>query len=407
MKIGLLERVLIGFVVGVIVGAIVGPAASSIKFFGDIFIRLLQMLVIPLVFSTLAVGVAGVGGVKLGRVFGKTLFFYYITCIFALIIGLTMANAFNVGTGITLGELAQMEIQTPPPFRDVILNIIPTNIVDAMARATMLQVVFFAIVFGIAMGWAGQASEMVKSLLQSIADTMYKMVSMVLLYAPIGVFALMAWTVGNHGLSVLKPFGTLILVVYVGCLIHVFVVHAIFVRIFCKINPFRFLNKVKEAPIYAFTTTSSSATLPVTLRVVRQAGVSDSVSGFVLPIGATLNMDGTALYQTVAAVFVANAFGLSLSLQQQVIIAVTAVLASIGTAGVPGAGLIMLMTVLSSAGIPVEGVALIAGIDRILDMARTSVNVVDDITAAAMVATTEGERLSEDLYVRPQVSHKA
>ena len=397
-KLGLLERILIGFIVGIIVGAIFGESIAGLKFLGDILIRLLQMLVIPLVFATLSVGVAKIGGLKMGRIFGKTIFFYYITGIFALIIGLTMANMFGVGIGMELGELGEVEVVTAPPIAETILNIIPTNIVSAMASATMLQVVFFAILFGISMGWAAEKSSAIKATLESAAEVMFKMVYMVLSYAPIGVFGLMAWTVGSFGVGVLAPFLSLILVVYLGCIIHLFVVHAIFVWFFCKINPFRFINRIKEAIIFGFTTTSSAGTLPVSFKVTKEVGISKTVSGFVLPVGATLNMDGTALYQTVAAVFIANAYGMSLTIGQQVLIAVTAVLASIGTAGVPGAGLIMLMTVLGSVGIPVQGIAIIAGIDRILDMARTAVNVADDITAAAMVATTEGERLAEDLY---------
>jgi Na+/H+-dicarboxylate symporter len=397
-KLGLLERILLGFLLGVAAGAIFGPSIVGVKFFGDILLRLLQMLVIPLVFTTLSVGVAKIGGLKMGRIFGKTIFFYYITAIFALAIGLTLANVFAVGSGMQLGELGQVDVITAPPITETILNIIPTNIVSAMGNATMLQVVFFAIIFGISMGMAGAASKAVRDTLESAAEVMFKMVYIVMAYAPVGVFALMAWTVGNFGLSVLTPFAGLIAVVYVGCFIHVLVVHTIFLYIFCKINPFRFLNKIKEAILFAFTTTSSAGTLPVSFKVAKESGISNSVSGFVLPIGATLNMDGTALYQTVAAVFIANAFAIELTIGQQVLIAVTAVLASIGTAGVPGAGLIMLMTVLGSVGLPVEGIALIAGIDRILDMARTAVNVVDDLTATAMVAATEGERLAPDLY---------
>lgn len=397
-KIGILERVLIGFGLGIIAGAILGPEAAALRFFGTIFIRLLSMLVVPLVVSTLAVGVAGISGVKLGRVFGKTLFFYYVTCIFALIIGLTLANATGVGRGMELGQLRDVAQVTAPPFSEVLTNIVPTNIVDAMAKTTMLQIIFFTLMFGVAMGLAGRTAEPVRAVLGGVADIMYRVVGMVMWYAPIGVFALIAWTVGNHGLAVLRPFALLIAIVYIGCIVHVFVVHALFVAYFCRVNPLKFLVRVKDAPIFAFTTASSSATLPVTLRVVKQVGVSDGIAGFVLPIGATVNMDGTALYQTVAAVFIANAFGIQLTIGQQLTIAVTAVLASIGAAGVPGAGLIMLMTVLTSVGLPLEGIALIAGVDRILDMARTAVNVVDDITAAAMVATTEGERLSPDLY---------
>lgn len=399
-KRGILEWVLFAFALGIVIGLIFGERAGALKFLGDILINLLHMLVVPLVFTTLTVGIARVGGMKMGRMLGKSLFFYYITAIIALAIGLMLATAFNVGVGMELGELGEVEIRDVPPWQDILVGLVPRNIVGAMAGANMLQIVFFSVVFGLAMSWAGQASETVRNVLDSAVQVMFKLVSMVLYFAPVGVFGLIAWTVGTFGIGVLRPFAGLIAVVYLGCLIHVVVVHAIFVRGFCKVNPFRLFNKIKAAPIFAFTTCSSAATLPVSMKAVKEAGVSDTVSGFVLPIGATINMDGTALYQTVAAVFIANAFGVDLPIQSMIIIAVTAVLASIGTAGVPGAGLIMLMGVLSAAGIPLEGIAIIMGVDRILDMARTGVNVLDDITAACMVATTEGETLAPDLYAK-------
>jgi Na+/H+-dicarboxylate symporter len=205
--------------------------------------------------------------------------------------------------------------------------------------------------------------------------------------------------VGNYGLAVLRPFAGLIFVVYLVAVIHVHVVYTIFLRGFAKIRPFVFLNRIKEAPLFAFVTCSSAGTLPVSMKVAEEVGISKTTSGFVLPVGATVNMDGTAIYQAVAAVFIANAFGLELTIGTQIIIVVTALLASIGTAGVPGAGMIMLMTVLTAAGLPLEGVALIAGVDRILDMARTSVNVLDDIVAAALVGATEGETFDPAVYI--------
>jgi len=227
---------------------------------------------------------------------------------------------------------------------------------------------------------------------------MFKVVQMVLYYAPIGVFGLIAWTVGNYGIAVLQPFAGLIAVVYLVAIIHVTVVYSLFLRGFAKINPLRFLARIKEAPFFAFVTCSSAGTLPVSMKVSQEVGISKTTAGFVLPVGATVNMDGTAIYQAVAAVFIANAFGISLGIGEQVIIVVTALLASIGTAGVPGAGMIMLMTVLTAIGLPLEGVALIAGVDRILDMARTTVNVLDDIVAAALVGATEGETFDPELY---------
>jgi len=398
-KIGLLGWILIGFLLGIIVGAIFGEAATPLRVLGDILVRLLSMLVVPLVITTLSVGVANISGIKMGRMLGKTLFFYYITGIIGLAIALFFANIFNVGAGMAIGELADIDYVAPPVFTEVLVNIIPRNIVDAMAQATMLQIVFFAIIFGFAMNMAGKASEAVHNVLESASQVMFKVVQMVLYYAPIGVFGLIAWTVGNYGLAVLRPFAGLIFVVYLVAVIHVLVVYTIFLRGFAKISPFVFLNRIKEAPLFAFVTCSSAGTLPVSMKVAEEVGISKTTSGFVLPVGATVNMDGTAIYQAVAAVFIANAFGLELTIGTQIIIVVTALLASIGTAGVPGAGMIMLMTVLTAAGLPIEGVALIAGVDRILDMARTSVNVLDDIVAAALVGATEGETFDPAVYI--------
>ena len=316
----------------------------------------------------------------------------------AIVLGLIIAGVSGVGIGMELGELKAMEVKTAPPLADVLLNIIPTNPLKGMAEGEVLQIIFFAIVFGMAMGAVGKVVDPLRRFFESVAETMYKLVGYVLWVGPIGVFALMWWTVGTYGLSVLKPFALVIVLVYIGTALQVFLVYAGLLRGF-GIRPLHYLNKIKEAPIFAFTTCSSSATLPITMRVTKDAGVSVSTSGFVLPMGATVNMDGTALYQAVTAVFLANAFGIHLTIGHMVIIGVTALLASIGTAGVPGAGLIMLTMVLAAVGIPIEGIALIAGIDRILDMARTAVNVTDDATAAVLVAKTEGESLPKDLLV--------
>jgi len=245
-------------------------------------------------------------------------------------------------------------------------------------------------------GAAGRAAEPVRAFFEGVAEVMYKLVGYVLWYGPIGVFALMAWTVGTYGLSVLKPFAYLIILVYISTAIMVFFVYGGLLRAF-GIRPYHYFNKIKEAPIFAFTTCSSSATLPVTMRVVNATGVSDGTCSFVLPLGSTINMDGTAIYQALAAVFLANAYNIQLDFGHFVLIGVTALLASIGTAGVPGAGLIMLGLVLETVGIPIEGLAFILAVDRIMDMPRTAVNIVDDSTAAVLIAKTEGEPLPDDL----------
>ncbi|MDI7248347.1 MAG: dicarboxylate/amino acid:cation symporter [Bacillota bacterium] len=393
--------IFVGFLLGIVAGLILGPKAEWLKPFGTFFIRLLSMLVVPLIFSTLAVGVAGVGGIKLGRMMAKTFFYYYATAICSVIIGLLLANAFRLGVGLSLGELANVEPKLPPPFSQIVLELVPTNVVDAAARGSALQIIFFAIVFGVAMGTAGQAADPIKKAIEGLAEAMYRVVDIVLYYAPVGVFALMAWTVGNFGAKVLAPFALLIFVVYLGCILQVGIVYSAFLRFLGGIRPLHYLYRIREAALVAFTTCSSSGTLPVTMRVVQGAGISKATAGFVLPMGATVNMDGTGLYQAVCAVFLANAFGIHLGFSQYILLAVTAILASIGTAGVPGSGLIMLTMVLSAVGVPLEGLALIAGIDRILDMARTCVNVVDDTVAAALVGATEKEEVDPDLLVRP------
>ncbi|MCS7281523.1 MAG: dicarboxylate/amino acid:cation symporter [Desulfobacterota bacterium] len=397
-KIGVLGWILIGFVLGIIVGAIVGKPITVIRPLGTLFINLLRMLVVPLVFSTLAVGVSTFSGRKFGRMFGKTYFFYYFTGAIAMIVALIIAGVADPGHGFPVGELKKVEVKPPPKLVDIGLAIVPTNPFESLAKGDMLPIIFFAIVLGMSMAAAGSQGESLRNVLSSLAETMYKLVGYVLWFGPIGVFALMASTVGTHGLSVLKPYAYLIFLVYLATAIQVFGVYTVLLRLF-KIRPFRYLNKIKEAPLFAFTTCSSSATLPVTMKVTRAAGVSDGTTSFVLPMGATLNMDGTGMYQAICAVFLANAFGVQLSFEHYVLIGIVALLASIGTAGVPGAGLIMLGMVLGSVGIPLEGIALLAGIDRILDMARTAVNVTDDAVAAVLVGKTEKESLPEDILV--------
>jgi len=399
-RIPLFGWILIGFAVGIIVGAIVGEPMVALKPFGTLFVRLLKMLIVPLVFATLVVGVASISPAKLGRLGGKAIVLYYVTAAIAVIIGLLLANATGIGTGMPVAGLAAVEPKAPPALSAVLLGIIPTNPVEAAAKGQILPIIFFAIIFGIALRMAGKVCEPLFNIIDGIAHAMFRVVRIVLYYAPIGVFALIGWIVGTHGVGILLPFAALIAVCYIGYILHIGITYSLFIRYLGKINPWTWLMRVKEAPTFAFVTCSSSATLPVTMRVCQEnTGMSRETAGFVLPVGATINMDGTALYQAVCAVFLANAFGIQLGFGGNMIILVTAILASIGTAGVPGAGLIMLMVVLGAVGIPLEGIALIAGIDRILDMGRTATNVYGDTIVAGIVAHTEGEALLPGIKV--------
>ncbi len=391
---------------GIIFGFAIGPTVPTspilsgyvmpfIDLIGKVFLRLLMMLIVPLVFASLVAGAASVGDVKkLGRIGIKTLALYLITTAIAIIIGLACGNIFQAGVGLNIPGNLQASAKEAKPLLDVILDIFPTNPIASMVNANMLQIIVFALFFGVACILAGEKGKKVSDFFENVAEVMYSVTHMVMGVAPYGVFALIAGTAAKFGLSILAPFAKVIFAVYIGCILHALIVYSGMIVAFCRKSPAWYFKGVQEACITAFVTRSSSGTLPVTLANVRDnLGVSEGVSSFVLPLGATINMDGTALYQGVCALFVAQAFNIPLTLQMQIGIVVTATLASVGTAGVPGAGLIMLTMVLTSVGLPIEGIALVAGIDVILDAARTCLNVAGDTAVCAVVASSEGEKL--------------
>jgi Na+/H+-dicarboxylate symporter len=415
----LIWKIAIGFVLGVGAGLLLGDKVTVVKPLGTIFVNLLKMLIVPLVFTSLVVGTASIGDpLTLGRIGLKTIILYLLTTAVAITIGLGIGSLTKPGEGMNLqrdvsgqvisaevkgyqieegtikSQVASMESKAqsaPKGLVDVIVSIFPTNPIKALADGNMLQIIIFAIFFGIAAVLAGEKGKFVVDVMGSAADVMYKVTHMVMLFAPYGVFALIAVTVSQYGASVLLPFGKVILAVAGGCIIHAVIVYSGLVTIFTRKSPFWFFGGVKEATLTGFVTRSSSATLPVTMECVQNMGVSEKISSFVLPLGATINMDGTALYQGVCALFVAQAFGIELTSSMQISIILTATLASIGTAGVPGAGLIMLTLVLTQAGLPLEGVALIAGIDAVLDMFRTALNITGDACVATVIAKSENE----------------
>jgi Na+/H+-dicarboxylate symporter len=390
----LIWKIAIGFILGILAGLFFGPSTAFIAPVGKIFIMLLKMLIVPLVFSSLVVGTASIGDPKsLGRIGIKTILLYLGTTAVAITIGLALGNFLAPGAGMNLAaDLSGFKAPTPPKMIDVLYGLFPTNPVKSLADGNMLQIIVFALFFGLSAVFAGEKGKPVIRLMDSVAETMYKLTGIVMALAPYGVFALIANTVASYGVSVLAPFAKVIFTVYLGCIIHAVVVYSGLVTLATGKSPLWFFSGVKEASLTAFVTRSSSATLPITMRIAQDnLGVSERISSFVLPLGATINMDGTALYQGVCSLFVAQAFGLDLSLGAQMGIVLTATLASIGTAGVPGAGLIMLTLVLTSAGLPIEGVALVAGIDAVLDMARTALNETGDACVSTGIAKWEKE----------------
>jgi Na+/H+-dicarboxylate symporter len=404
----LLWKISIGFVLGVVFGFVVGPLVSEnsilggyvmpfLDAVGKIFLTLLKMLIVPLVFSSIVVGAASIGDPKaLGRIGIKTLALYLVTTAVAIVIGLLLGNVIHPGVGMNISGVTANP--TPAkPLLDVLLDIFPANPIESMVKANMLQIIVFALLFGVGAIFAGEKGKRIVGAFDALAEVMYSMTHMVMRLAPYGVFALIAVTASKYGPSILAPFAKVIVAVYLGCFLHAILVYSGLIAICCKRSPVWYFRGVQEAAITAFVTRSSSGTLPITIANVREnLGVSEAVSSFVLPLGATINMDGTALYQGVCALFVAQAFGIDLTLSAQIGIIVTATLASIGTAGVPGAGLIMLTLVLTSTGLPIEGIGLVAGIDAVLDTARTCVNVMGDTAVCAVVAATEGETLKSN-----------
>lgn len=393
-KMNLITKILVAFVIAIIVGIIAGPGAEVVKPLGDLFLRLIKFIIVPLVLASLVTGVASTGDIKkLGRMGGKTIVYYLATTALAVILGLLIATVLSPGSGLELKpEAAKTEAAEAPGIIDTLLAIVPTNPIAALVQGDMLPIIFFAIFLGIGISMVGQKAQAVQTWFEQFAEVMYKITNIVMKFAPIGVFGLVAPIVGKHGLAVLLPLSKVIFGVAIGCILHAAIIYSLSVKLFAKMNPLTFFKGIAPAGMIAFSTSSSSGTLPVTIQnVENNLGVSKRVSSFVLPLGATVNMDGTALYQGVCALFVAQFYGMDLSFAQHMTIVLTATLASIGTAGVPGAGLIMLTMVLTSVGLPLEGIALIAGVDRILDMFRTSVNVIGDASAAVVVAASEGE----------------
>ncbi|WP_371811582.1 dicarboxylate/amino acid:cation symporter [Sporosarcina sp. Te-1] len=400
MKFTLMTQIFIAFVLAVLLGSLFGENINFLKPFGDLFLRLIKFIIAPLILSTLVVGVASSSDPKqLGRIGLKTMVYYLATTAIAIIIGLLIAFMISPGKGVSLeseGLIApEAATQEPQSAITTLLNIVPDNPFSALAIGNILQIIFFALFIGLAITLVGEKAQPVYRFFEGFSEVMYKITGIVMKVAPIGILGLLAPVVGQYGLSVLLPLVKVIIAVYLACILHALIVYSAAVKTFANMNPLTFFKGITPAALVAFSTASSAGTLPVTIKNTNEnLGVPKKITSFVLPLGATINMDGTAIYQGVAVIFIAQFFQLDLSFGQLLTVVLITILASIGTAGVPGAGMIMLAMVLSSVNMPLEGIALIAGIDRVLDMMRTSVNIIGDASAAVVVAGTEKEEES-------------
>ncbi|CCN84604.1 Proton/sodium-glutamate symport protein [Vibrio nigripulchritudo SFn27] len=390
--ISLWKKIFIGMLIGIVVGVFAGPDAVLLKPIGDLFLNAIKMLIIPLVFCSLVVGVTAISDTqKMGRIAAKSVGIYLLTTALAISIGLMASLLVSPGTGLEMSlSAAQETAKSQPSFIDTLINLVPKNPISALASGNILQTIFFAIGLGIALSLSGEKAKPAIRVFEGLAEAMYKLTTIVMSFAPYGIFALIAVVAGQYGLDILLPLIKVIFLVYLCCIIQVLVVYSGILKLAGRLSPIQYLKALANPAVVAFTTTSSSGTLPVTIRTAHEElGVSREISSFVLPLGATINMDGTAIYQGVAAIFIAQVFGVNLEMQDYLMIIMTSTLASIGTAGVPGAGLIMLSLVLSTVGLPLEGLAIVAGIDRILDMARTSVNVCGDLMVSVLISRSE------------------
>ncbi len=393
------QQILIGLGLGVLTGVVFKDDALVLAPIGALFLNAIKMLIVPLVFVSLVAGITAMSdSAKLGRISVKTIAIYLVTTAFAVSIGLLFGALFTPGEGMNMVASGAQEAKQAPSLVQILVGLVPSNPVAAFAEGNILQIIVFAIALGVSMNLIGEKAAPAVKLFDSLAEVFYKLTDLVMRCAPIGVFALIAGVVASHGIEVLLPLAGVIGVIYLASITHMLLVYGGLLAVLARLSPLRFFKGAAPALAVAFSTSSSAGTLPVSIECARKnLGVSQGVAGFVLPVGATINMDGTAIYQGVLALFIAQAFGVDLNAGQYLMIILTATLASVGTAGVPGAGLIMLGLVLTSVGLPLEGVALIAGIDRILDMARTTVNVAGDLMTTTLVGSSEKE-LDRDIY---------
>ncbi|MBO4842260.1 MAG: dicarboxylate/amino acid:cation symporter [Bacteroidales bacterium] len=404
-------QILIGIGLGVVAGILLCKIAPYdqwspyVKWAGDIFLRGLRMIVIPLVFTSIALGVAGMGNsAALGRIAGKTLLYYVCTTAIAAAIGLTLVNIVKPGVGanLNLAEKVTSVGNGEMSFIDEIVSIVPSNIFESMAKGDLLPIIFFAVIFGFFMNKVDEKhTTTLTNLFTAIYEVIMKITFFLIRLAPIGVFSIVANVVGKQAdnpqalLSMAGSLGVFVLVVWGGLLIQGGVVLPTLVRVLGKQNPWRHISKMSTVLLTAFSTCSSGAALPINIRDSQEkCGISNKIASFVLPLGSTINMNGTALYECVTAIFIAQAYGIDLSLAQQIMIIFTALLAAIGTAGIPMAGMVMLTIVLTAVGLPLEGIGLVLAVEQLCDMPRTCINTYGDSCGAVIIAHSEGEQLT-------------
>ena len=417
----LIHKVFIGLVSGIIVGALLYPMKENpivskyivsglFEFLGQGFLRLVKMIIVPLVFASLVTGTAAMNDVKkLGRIGIKTLAFFMGTTTIGIIAAIVGANILKPGAGIVLENVQQTQFvaKEADSFVKVLLNIIPTNPIEALVKGEMLQVIFFAVMTGFVITILGEKAKRLQGIFEEVNSLMLKMVSLIMELAPFGIFGLIGKTFITLGWAAMKPLASFIIVTYILLLFHGLVVYQILLRVYAKESPVAFLKKILAPMTLAFSTSSSAACIPLSLKTLKEEfNVEEKISSFTIPLGATINMDGTAIMQGVATVFIAQLYNIHLTTNDYFMVVLTAVLASIGTAGVPGVGTIMLSMVLSQVGLPLEGIGMILAVDRIVDMGRTTVNITGDLVCSVIIDRIEKRAENAEEKVQGKVAAK-
>lgn len=402
-RFGLAIQILIGLILGILVGALFygNPAVSTyLQPIGDIFMRLIKMIVVPIVISTLIVGVAGVGDFKkLGKIGGKTILYFEIVTTIAIVVGLLAANLFQPGVGVDMTNLQKTDIHSyvetaettqSKGLVETFVNIVPKNVFDAIVRGDMLAIIFFSVLFGLGVAAVGERGKPVLNFFQGVADAMFWVVNTIMKFAPFGVFALIGVTVSKFGLESLVPLGKLVILVHVAMIFFIIVVLGIIARM-SGIRITQILRILKDELLLAYSTSSSETVLPRIMDKMERLGCPKAITSFVIPTGYSFNLDGSTLYQALAALFIAQMYGIDMPISAQITLMLVLMVTSKGIAGVPGVSFVVLLATLGSVGIPLEGLAFIAGVDRLLDMARTVVNVVGNSLAAVVISRWEGQ----------------
>jgi dicarboxylate/amino acid:cation (Na+ or H+) symporter, DAACS family len=399
-------KIIIAMFAGMAVGWTLGPQAELLYPIGEVFLKLISMIIVPLVLASMTVGITSIHDPKkLGRVGLKTLGFYLITTLISIALGLSFAYLFNVGHGIEITPLQPISEVEPMGMGQIFSNLIPTNpFASLISNHHILQVIVFAIFLGVAINFAGEKGRPLLDIMEATSEVMYSLTSIVMELSPLGVFAIMAWVAGRFDKEVLYSLAKFLSVYYIACLIQLFVVFGGMLVFVARLNPRPFFKGMWDAMTVAFGTCSSSATLPVSMQCVQEhLGVSKNISSFVMPLGSTINMAGAAIFQGMAAIFISNAYGIHLDFMTLITVVITAVLSAVGAAGIPGSGILMLSAVLASAGLPLEGVGVLFGIDRVREMISAVVNSMGDAVVAVTIAKQEGE-LDELQYYQAELA---